>query len=58
MTVGVYVRVDDLDAHYERAKAAGADIFEEPVDTPFGERRYSCRDAEGHEWYFATRAEP
>jgi uncharacterized glyoxalase superfamily protein PhnB len=48
-----HVLVDDADAHYERAKAAGATITEEPNDTPFGHRRYSCRDPQGHDWSFA-----
>ncbi len=52
-TVGIYVLVDDVDAHYERAKAAGAEIVEEPNDLPFGHRRYGCRDPQGHEWFFA-----
>jgi uncharacterized glyoxalase superfamily protein PhnB len=50
----VYVMVDDVDAHYERAKAAGASIFEELNDLPFGHRRYTCDDPQGHEWSFAT----
>ena len=50
----VYVLVDEVDAHYERAKAAGAEIVEELVDLPFGDRRYGCRDGQGHEWSFAT----
>jgi PhnB protein len=50
----VYVLVDDVDAHYARAKAAGATIVEELVDTPFGHRRYTCDDPQGHEWSFAT----
>ncbi len=48
-----YVIVDDVDGHYEQAKAAGARITEEPNDTPFGHRRYSCADPQGHEWSFA-----
>jgi uncharacterized glyoxalase superfamily protein PhnB len=52
-TVGIYVNVDDVDAHYERAKAAGAEIDEEPTDQDYGERRYSARDPEGHLWFFA-----
>jgi uncharacterized glyoxalase superfamily protein PhnB len=48
-----HVLVDDVDAHYERAKAAGATITEEPNDTPFGHRRYSCADPQGHDWSFA-----
>jgi uncharacterized glyoxalase superfamily protein PhnB len=50
----VYVLVDDVDAHYERAKAGGAVIVEEPKDLPFGHRRYTCDDPQGHEWCFAA----
>jgi len=49
----VHVMVGDVDAHYERAKAAGATIIEEPNDLPFGHRRYGCTDPQGHDWYFA-----
>jgi PhnB protein len=52
-SVGIYVLVDDVDAHYERARAAGAEITEEPADQDYGHRRYSARDPEGHHWYFA-----
>lgn len=50
----VYVYVDDADAHYATAKAAGATILEEPNDTFYGDRRYGAEDSEGHHWYFAT----
>jgi uncharacterized glyoxalase superfamily protein PhnB len=49
----LYVLVPTVDGHYERAKAGGAEIVEELVDTPFGQRRYTCRDPQGHEWSFA-----
>ena len=49
----VYVFVDDVDAHCERARAAGATIVQEPTDQPFGDRVYIALDCEGHEWYFA-----
>ena len=52
-TVDLYVLVDDVDGHYERAKAAGADIFAEPEDQPYGDRRYGAVDQEGHRWFFA-----
>ena len=52
-TVGIYVLVDDVDAHYERAKAAGADVRGEPEDQEYGERRYTAVDPEGHVWFFA-----
>ncbi len=52
-TVGIYVQVDDVDAHYAHAKTAGAEIREEPADQEYGERRYTARDPEGHDWFFA-----
>jgi PhnB protein len=53
-----YVLVDDVEAHCERARSAGATITEEPNDTPFGHRRYSCTDPQGHEWSFAQVLQP
>jgi PhnB protein len=55
VTVAVHVYVGDVDAHYERAKAAGASITAEPEDRDYGERRYKVLDPEGHAWMFATR---
>jgi uncharacterized glyoxalase superfamily protein PhnB len=52
-TVHLYVYVDGVDEHCERARAAGAEIVDGPADQPYGERRYHCRDPEGHSWYFA-----
>jgi PhnB protein len=49
----LYVMVDDVDAHFARARAEGAEIIDEPADQDYGERRYACRDPEGHVWYFA-----
>jgi uncharacterized glyoxalase superfamily protein PhnB len=49
-----YVLVPDVDAHHEQALREGADVFEEPADQPYGHRRYSCRDPQGHEWSFAA----
>jgi uncharacterized glyoxalase superfamily protein PhnB len=42
----------DLDAHCERARAAGAEIVQEPGDQFYGERTYRARDPEGHVWTF------
>ncbi len=50
----LYLTVDDLDQHYERAKAGGAEIVKPPYDTEYGSREYSCRDLEGHYWSFGT----
>jgi uncharacterized glyoxalase superfamily protein PhnB/DNA-binding XRE family transcriptional regulator len=54
-TQSLYVFVDNLDAHYARAKAAGATILTEP-ETSYGHRRYRALDIEGHQWCFATEA--
>ena len=51
---GVYVVVDDVDAHHDRAAAAGAHIVYGPQDTEFGTRRYRVLDLEGYEWSFGT----
>jgi uncharacterized glyoxalase superfamily protein PhnB len=51
---GIYVVVDDLDAHCERARAAGAEIFRGPADTDYGSREYGARDPEGLTWHFGT----
>ncbi len=49
----LYVFVDDVDAHYERALSAGAEIIREPADQYWGDRVYECIDPEGHRWKFA-----
>ena len=46
------VRVQDVDAHFRRAQAAGAQIADEPKDRSYGERQYSARDPAGHLWTF------
>ena len=50
----IQVYVDDVDAHYAQAKAAGAEIRKELADMPYGDRRYDAYDAEGHLWMFST----
>ena len=50
----IYCRVDDVDAHYERARSAGATIAAEPRDESHGDRMYRAVDPEGHRWMFAT----
>jgi len=49
-----YVVVDDVDAHHERALAAGAEIVLPPEDQSYGGRGYTCRDLEGHLWSFGS----
>ncbi|MEO8394684.1 MAG: VOC family protein [Chloroflexota bacterium] len=51
---GIYVYVEDVDAHYRRASAAGAQIVYPPEDTGWGTRRYRVRDPEGYEWSFGS----
>ena len=55
--IGLYVLVDDVDAHYERAKAANATITFDIADQPWGHRMYGAVDPEGHDWGFATPIE-
>jgi len=52
-SVLLYVYVGDVDEHCARSRAAGAEVVDEPADQEYGERRYHCRDPEGHSWYFA-----
>lgn len=52
--IGLYVIVDDVDAHYERARAADANITFPLADQPWGHKMYGVVDPEGHEWGFAT----
>ena len=53
-TQALYVFVDDLDAHFERARSAGAEITSPIKPTDFGSREYHVRDLEGHFWTFGT----
>jgi PhnB protein len=53
-----YVYVEDVDAHFQRARAAGATIEGEPADMPWADRMYTARDSEGHQWFFASPAIP
>ena len=51
---GVYVIVDEIAAHYERARAAGAEILRELKDTDYGSQEFMARDPEGNIWSFGT----
>jgi uncharacterized glyoxalase superfamily protein PhnB len=55
-TQSMTVFVDDVDAHYARAKAAGATIVEELHETEYGERQYGVQDLDGHHWLFSRHA--
>ena len=52
-TQSVHIQLrEDVDAHYARARAAGAEILMEPADQTYGDRNYIARDPEGHVWSF------
>lgn len=52
-----YVFVDDVDAHYARAKAAGAEIRAEPHVHVGGNKQYTASDPGGQRWTFAQPVE-
>jgi uncharacterized glyoxalase superfamily protein PhnB len=59
-TQGLFIYVDDIDAHYARALKAGAVVKRELATTDYGpehwsDRGYAVLDPEGHGWYFAQR---
>jgi len=51
----VSVYVPDVDAHFERARAAGARIANGLRDQFWGDRTYEAIDPEGHRWRFHQR---
>ncbi|MFI0966698.1 VOC family protein [Streptomyces sp. NPDC021080] len=53
---GVYIVVDDVDAHHQRAVDHGAEILMAPADQDYGSRDYMARDLEGNIWSFGTYA--
>lgn len=53
VSVGLKAYVTDVDAHYERAKSAGAVIVSAPQDGFWGGRIYRAKDLEGHLWEFS-----
>jgi uncharacterized glyoxalase superfamily protein PhnB len=59
-TQGLFIYVDDIEAHFVRAKASGAVVARELATTDYGgeywsDRGYSVLDPEGHTWHFAQR---
>jgi PhnB protein len=54
MAAFLYVYVDDTDATYRGALAAGATALEEPADMPYGDRRGMVTDSWGNTWQIAT----
>jgi uncharacterized glyoxalase superfamily protein PhnB len=54
LNAGVYLYVDDVDAHCRRAREAGAQVLLPPTDMHWGDRLYCAVDPEGQFWAFAT----
>lgn len=50
----VYVIVEDVYAHAERARAAGAAIVMEPEEEDYGGANYTAKDPEGNVWSFGS----
>jgi uncharacterized glyoxalase superfamily protein PhnB len=50
----IYVYLEDVDGHHERASAAGAEVVRELRDEDYGGRGYSVRDPEGNVWTFGS----
>jgi uncharacterized glyoxalase superfamily protein PhnB len=48
----IKVRVDDVDAQFERARAYGARVLEPPTTQVYGERECTVEDIAGHRWQF------
>jgi uncharacterized glyoxalase superfamily protein PhnB len=48
----VKVRVTDVDAQFERARAHGARVLQEPIEYEYGERECTVEDLAGHRWQF------
>lgn len=53
-TQSCYIVVEDADAHYAKAREAGAEILLDIKSDGLGRRGYSCRDPQGHIWNFGT----
>lgn len=55
-TQSLTVFVEDVDAHFERTRSAGANIMEDLHETIYGERQYGVEDLDGHHWLFSQHA--
>lgn len=53
VTQSLYIRVQDLDSLFARARRAGAQVIEQPADHEYGDRRCALEDGEGHQFFFA-----
>jgi len=55
-TQSLTVFLEGVEQHFERSKAAGARVIEEPHETVYGEFQYAALDLEGHLWLFSRHA--
>ena len=55
-TQSLTIFVEDVEAHFQRTKAAGATIVEELHETSYGELQYGVLDLDGHHWLFSRHA--
>lgn len=55
-TQSLTVFVEDIEAHFERAKSAGATIVEDLHETVYGELQYGVEDLDGHHWLFSRHS--
>jgi uncharacterized glyoxalase superfamily protein PhnB len=53
----LYLYVEDVDAAYARAVAAGGESIMEPADQFYGDRNGGVRDAFGNQWWVGTHVE-
>ncbi len=53
-TQSCYIFIEEIDAHYAHAVAAGAEIIMDIDDQDYGGRLYSAKDPEGHLWNFGS----
>jgi catechol 2,3-dioxygenase-like lactoylglutathione lyase family enzyme len=45
---GVHFHTDDIDATFEKVRACGVEIVQEPADQPWGTRDFAVRDPSGN----------
>jgi uncharacterized glyoxalase superfamily protein PhnB len=55
-TQSLTVFIEDIDAHFQQAKSAGAAIVEDLHETEYGELQYGAEDLDGHHWLFSRHA--
>jgi uncharacterized glyoxalase superfamily protein PhnB len=55
-TQSLTIFIDDVEAHFERTKSAGARVVEDLNETIYGEFQYGVVDLDGHHWLFSRHA--